>query len=452
MAATSSLDHTVFTRGERLVFDNCRLLDGLQPTIEHAAVVVQQGKIAYAGPARDVPGHLRAGATVVDLAGLLVMPGLIDCHAHLVYNGFRNLEEVTRCSIELATINGMLNAQKVIAAGYTTIRDVGTIGNVAVTLRDAIAEKRIPGPRIVASGQMICSTAGAGDALPPHWSASYGFGSIVDGPIEMRKEIRRQIRNGVDNIKLAASGVEVGPYAYTWMTTFSQEEVTVATEEAHRWGRSVAVHAQSYDSVKFSLRAGVDTVEHGTRLDEECIRMFKETRTILVPTLCTLYSVLELGVKLNLMRKHREEMAVNEPLWLKSIKMAHEAGIPIAAGGDLGNRYPHGTNARELEFLVRAGLQPLEAIRAATSVAALAIKRQEMIGTLKPDKVADLLIVDGDPLRDITVLQDQSRLIAVVQAGELVAGRLAQREPAARAATPGASGLSREGTAAERVN
>ena len=142
------------------------------------------------------------------------MPGLIDCHAHLVYNGFRSLEEVDRSSIEVATLNAALNACKVIDAGYTTIRDVGTIGNVAVAIRDAVAQKRIRGPRVVASGQILCSTAGLGDTLPPHWSKSHGLGCMVDGPPQRDAQGRRQqIRNGVDNIKLAASGVEVGPYA-----------------------------------------------------------------------------------------------------------------------------------------------------------------------------------------------------------------------------------------------
>ncbi|MEJ0070919.1 MAG: amidohydrolase family protein [Pseudomonadota bacterium] len=235
--------------------------------------------------------------------------------------------------------------------------------------------------------------------------------------------MRRQIRNGVDNVKLAASGVEVGPYAHTWMTTFSEQEIAVATEEAHRWGRTVAVHAQSYDSVKFALRAGVDTVEHGTRMDDEAIALFKASSTILVPTMCTLFSVLELGEALNLLPKHREEMRVNEPLWLKSVKLAYDAGIPIAAGGDLGNRYPHGTNAREIEFLVKAGLTPLDALRAATSVAALAIKRPEF-GLLATGKIADLLVVDGDPFADVAMLQDASRLVAIVQDGRLAAGRL----------------------------
>jgi len=259
--------------------------------------------------------------------------------------------------------------------------------------------------------------------LPPHWSKSHGLGQLVDGGDEIRKAVRQQIRNGVDNIKLAASGVEVGPYAHTWMTTFSEQEIAIATEEAHRWGRTVAVHAQSFDSVKFSLRAGVDTVEHGTRMDEEAVALFKTSSTILVPTMCTLFSVLELDETLDLLPKHREEMRVNEPLWLNSVKLAYDAGIPIAAGGDLGNRYPHGTNAREIAFLVKAGLTPLDALRAATSVAAQAIKRPEL-GLLAAGKLADLLLFDGDPLADVAALQHADGLVAVVQGGTLVAGRL----------------------------
>jgi len=420
----TSFDATAFEpHPGGILLDNCRLLDGHSTYVERAAVLVRDGKVDFAGSRSDVPGALAGDARRLDLGGLTVMPGLIDCHAHLIYSGFRSLEEVDRCSIEVATLNGALNARKIIDAGYTTIRDVGTIGNVAVTIRDAVAQKRIRGPRVVASGQILCSTGGLGDTLPPHWSKTHGLGCIVDGPHEIRKAIRNQVRNGVDNIKLAASGVEVGPYAYTWMTTFSEGEIAVATEEAHRWGRTVAVHAQSYDSVRFALRAGVDTVEHGTRMDADSIAMFKSSKSIYVPTLCTLFSVLELGQKLNLLPKHREEMSVNEPLWLKSVKLAHEAGIPMAAGGDLGNRYPHGTNARELEFLVRAGLTPLEAIRAATSVAALAIKRPG-IGMLEPGRAGDVLVFDGDPIADIASLQDRAKIVAVLLGGELVAGRI----------------------------
>jgi imidazolonepropionase-like amidohydrolase len=245
---------------------------------------------------------------------------------------------------------------------------------------------------------------------------------VVDGVDAIRKAVRRQTREGVDNIKFIASGVEVHPTAYTWMTTMSEEELRAGIEEAKRWGRSVAVHAQSYDSVKFALRWGADTIEHGTRLDEESIDMFKKSKAFLVPTLCTLYSVLQLGEKLGLGQKQRDEMKVNEPFWTKSIKDAYDAGVQIASGGDLGNRYPHGDNARELEFLVGLGMANMDVLRSATSIAARAIRRSDKFGSIKPGLEADLIVVDGDPLTDIMVLQDPHRMNMVFQDGQLVAG------------------------------
>ena len=246
----------------------------------------------------------------------------------------------------------------------------------------------------------------------------------MDGPQEILKAIRQQIRNGVDNIKLGASGAEGSPHAHTWMTTLNEDEITMAVHEAHRWGRTVAVHCQSYEAVKFALRAGADTIEHGTRMDEEGLALFRASRAVLVPTLSTLYSVIELGATLSLAPKQREEMDVNKPLWLDSFRRAREAGIPIAAGGDIGNRYEHGTNARELEFLVREGMSPHDAIGAATGVAARAIHREGVVGVLAPGAFADLLVVDGDPLDDIRVLQDRQRLNLILQGGRGVGGTM----------------------------
>jgi imidazolonepropionase-like amidohydrolase len=403
--------------GRTAILRNARVIDGTGAPPRDADVAVKDGRILAVGEG------LRGDATL-DCGGMTLLPGLIDAHAHLIYSGFRSLDEVDRQSLEQSTINGVLNAAKVLAAGYTTIRDVGTVGNVAATVRDAIAAGRIKGPRVIASGPIICATGGLGDTVPPHWTREHGLGVLVNGVEAIRAEVRRQIRLGVDNIKLAASGVEVGPYAWTWMTTFSEEEIAAAVEEAHRWGRTVAIHAQSYDSVKFALRAGVDTIEHGTRMDDEAIALFKQSKAVLVPTLSTLFSVLELGAKLNLLPKQREEMAVNEPLWLESFRKARAAGIPIASGADLGNRYPHGANAREIALLVRCGMTPMEALRAATAVAAQALHRADSIGTIEPGKIADLLLFDGDPLAEIEQLLELERIALVVKDGRAVEGRL----------------------------
>ena len=410
--------------GAPLCFVDARVVDGLggEP-LARGFVRVEGGVIAGVGTMADL-GRARDGAQVVDVEGQTIIPGLIDCHAHLVYAGFRRFEDIDRCPVETAAINAVLNAAVILRAGYTTVRDLGTIGNVAVAIRDAVASGRIRGPRVVASGRILHPTAGLADTLPAGWHTDCGFGMGVDGPQEMLKAIRGQIRDGVDNVKLGGTGAEGSPHAHTWMTTMNQEEMLAAVQEAHRWGRTVAVHCQSYESVKFALRAGADTVEHGTRLDEESITLFRTTGAVLVPTLSTLQSVLDLGATLDLPAKQREEMRVNRPLWLESFRRAREAGVAIAAGGDIGNRYPHGSNARELEFLVREGMTPREAIAAATSGAARALHRAESLGSLAPGRLADLVLVDGDPLADIRLLQDMARIRLVMQGGRAVAGAL----------------------------
>lgn len=398
----------------------CHLIDGVSnEPLRNAYVEIREGKIVSAGPMDKAPKV--KGLYEIDCQGRTVMPGLIDCHVHLIYAGSKNMEEAIRFPVETAVIHGVMHARAVLNSGYTAVREVGTIGNTSVALRDAVRLRKIYGPKIVASGRGIGTTGSSQDLLPAHWESTGGR-LVVDGVDAIRKAVRRQTREGVDNIKFIASGGEFHPTAYTWMTTISEDELRAGIEEAHRWGRSVAVHAQSYESVKFALRWGADTIEHGTRLDEESIELFKKSKSYLVPTLCTLYSVLQLGEILGLGQKQRDEMKVNEPIWTKSIKDAYEAGIPIASGGDLGNRYPHGDNARELEFLVDLGMKNMDALRSATSIAARAIRRSDKFGSIKPGLEADVIVVDGDPLRDIKVLQHLKRINMVFQDGEMVAG------------------------------
>src|SRR6516225_9366845 len=409
------------------VFLDARLIDGVSDEpLERGFVRVREGRISEVGPMADFRSAGREERSV-ELTGQSLLPGLIDCHVHFVYSGFPNLEEIDRCPVEAAAINAVVNGGRMLDAGYTTVRDVGTIANVAVAVRDAIAAGKVRGPRVIASGQIIGPTSGMTDTLPGHWSKSGGLGVCVDGPEAIVREVRRQIKAGVDNIKLGASGVEVGPYAYTWMTTLRAEEIAAAVAEAHRWGRTVAVHCQSFDAAKFALRAGADTIEHGTRLDDEALALFASSRTALVPTLSTLFSVLELGQTLNLMQKQREEMAVNKEHWLSAVARAREADVLIGAGSDIGNRYPHGKNAREIEFLVRSGLTPMQAVKAATGTAARILGKAGSVGALAPGAFADLLVVDGNPLEDVRTLADPERVRLVVLEGRMVAGRELER-------------------------
>ena len=402
------------------VLAGCRLIDGVSDAPrENHYVEVRHGKVVSAGPVARAPKD--KGVHRYDCQGRTVMPGLIDCHVHMVYAGAKNMEEAMRFPVEAAVINAVVHARAILNAGFTAVREVGTIGNTSVAMRDAVAARKIYGPKVVASGRGIGTTGSGNDVLPPHWESTAGR-LVVDGVDAIRKAVRRQTREGVDNVKFIASGGEFHPTNYTWMTTISEDELRAGIEEAKRWGKTVAVHAQSYDSVKFALRAGADTIEHGTRLDEESIDLFRKSKAYLVPTLCTLYSVLNLGEKLGLSKKQRDEMKVNQPLWEASIREAHRAGVQIASGGDLGNRMPHGDNAVELEYLATLGIPAMEVLKAATSVAARAIGRGDRFGAVKPGLEADLLVVDGDPLADLRVLQEESRLNMVFQDGEMVAG------------------------------
>jgi imidazolonepropionase-like amidohydrolase len=428
-------DREALIAGEPTTFINAQLIDGFgEEPLDRGFVRMREGRIAEVGCMAE---YRRASdeERAVDLAGRTLLPGLIDCHVHFVYSGFRSLEEIDRCPVETAAINAVVNGGRMLDAGYTTVRDVGTIGNVAVAIRDAIAAGKVRGPRVIASGQIIGPTSGMSDTLPSHWSTSSGLGVCVDGPEAIVKEVRRQIKAGVDNIKLGASGVEVGRYAYTWMTTLSAQEIAAAVSEAHRWGRTVAVHCQSIDAAKFALRAGADTIEHGTRLDDEALGLFAKSRTALVPTLSTLFSVLELGETLNLMPKQREEMVVNKDHWLSAVARAREGNVAIGAGSDIGNRYPHGKNAREIEFLVRAGHTPMQAIKAATGTAARILGKQGSIGALASGAYADLVAVDGNPLEDVRILSEPERIHLVVLEGRLVAGTEINRSN--RPALPG---------------
>jgi imidazolonepropionase-like amidohydrolase len=409
------------------------LVDGLggEP-VEGGVVSFEGDRLVYAGPASGA--SLSRDDETIDVSGHTVLPGLIDAHVHHVYSRYRNIGELDRLPLEGSTVKAIANARLFLEAGFTTVRDVGTRGNIAVAIRDAVEDGVIPGPRVIASGQIVCTTGGLADTAPPWMENPTGLGLIADGAEDIRRAVRFQVKQGVDNIKIEGSGAEASFFTHTWMSTMSGEEMAAAVDEARRYGRTVACHAQSYDAAKHALRAGVDTIEHGTRLDEEAIELFKASDTVLVPTLVTIYSVLELAEQVGAPAKQLAEMKVNEPLWLDSLARAKEAGVVIAAGSDIGNRYLQGDNAVEMALLVeRAGFTTMEAIVAGTHNAARALRIEGRTGSLRPGLLADVLVFDGDPLADIRRLLDKQRIALVVKAGRVVAGTRAT-EPARVAA------------------
>lgn len=242
------------------------VIDGLggEP-IAGGTVSFEGDRLVYVGPASGAP--ISRDDETIDVAGHTVLPGLIDAHVHHIYSRYPNIGEIDRVPVEGSTVKAVANARLWLEAGFTTVRDVGTRGNIAVAMRDAIEDGVVPGPRVVASGQIICTTGGLADTAPPWIENTTGLALVADGPDEIRRAVRSQVKQGVDNVKIEGSGAEASFFSFTWMSTMSGEEMAAAVDEARRYGKTVACHAQSYAAAKHALRAGVDTLEHGTRLD-----------------------------------------------------------------------------------------------------------------------------------------------------------------------------------------
>ena len=308
----------------------------------------------------------------------------------------------------LVTLKAARNAYLTLLAGVTTVRDVGDKNHVSLSLRDAVATGITAGARILSSGQLICMTGGQG------WT----FGREADGPDEMRKAVREQLRAGTNFIKLMATGGVLTPGVEAGAPQLTYEELKAGVEEAHKGGRKAASHAQGSEGIRNSLKAGMDTIEHGIGIDDEVINLFLEKKAALVPTLCAPFHILEKGAKSGIpdfvIKKTEKVKAIH----LDSAKKAFQAGVTIAMGTDAGTPFNrHGENLKELELLRQLGFTSMEAIVAATRIAAEVLGLEAQIGTLEKGKIADLIVVEGDPLGDIALLQKQEKIVGVMKEG-----------------------------------
>lgn len=405
-----------------LYLKNARLIDGTgQAPIPAAGLLIREKRIeriVHANDAKLVPTEAR----VLDLDGRSIMPGLIDLHVHLYYP--RRMPNNQDCLLwelpEKTAIRVAVSAKALLDAGFTTIRDVGCRGGAAQAVRDAIQEGILEGPRLLASGMTLTTTAGMADRYMS-WVENHANSSwTVNGVDEVRRAVRTLIRDGVDNVKLEASGGEASAFCRSWDATMSYEEIAAAVREANRAGKTVAAHAQANEGIKNAVRAGVTTVEHATYLDRDTAKSMRDQGIFIVPTIACLVGWLELGPSTGASAKVLEEMRINKEPWLNSIRMAAEVGVKIANGSDMGNRYPQGRQALELALLVtQVGFSPMEAIVAATRTSAEAARLVDETGTLEEGKLADLLVVDGDPSQDVSILQDASRIRLIMRAGAI---------------------------------
>jgi imidazolonepropionase-like amidohydrolase len=396
----------------RILFSGGRVVDGTGADPADADVVVEDGRIVEVGPGLD-------GGERVDVTGKALLPGLFDCHTHVVFSTIDTMRRI-QTPFSYRFYQAMHNLEATLRIGITTVRDAG---GADLGVKQAVEDGLIRGPRMQISLGMISQTGGHGDGWLPS-GANLRLDShpgvpntIVDGPDEMRAKVRELVRMGADVIKVAVSGGVLSPRDKPTHAHFRLEELKVLVEEATAAGIWVMAHAQATPGIKNAIRAGIRSIDHGIYLDDEAIEMMLARGTWLVPTLVAPRGVIDAAaagaaIPEASVAKAHEVAEIHRASFAKAV----EAGVKVAMGTDSGVT-PHGNNLRELQLMVEGGMTPMQAIVATSQSAAQLMGLEDELGTLEPGKRADLLVVDGDPL-DVATLTD--RIEAVYQDGARV--------------------------------
>jgi imidazolonepropionase-like amidohydrolase len=379
-------------------------------------ILIEAGKIREVGDERDLEPHLSSSAKIIDLSAYTVLPGMIDAHTHLTFDpesqGYRGLG----ISIPREALIGARNARVTLQAGFTTVRNVGAGGYSDLALRDAINAGDVPGPRMVAAGPALGITGGHCDnnLLAPQYHF-FDLG-VADGVSAVMAKVRENVKYGSDVIKFCATGGVLSKGDSPEREQYSPEEMHALIQEAHRLGRKTAAHAHGAQGIKDAVLAGVDSIEHGSFINEEDIQLMKEHGTYLVPTLYLsdwfLANYQKLGLTEDMVEKARFVM----PAARQNVARAFHEGVKVAFGTDAAV-FPHGLNAHEFAVMVKLGMTPLGAIQAATINAADLLGWSDRVGSLETGRFADLVAVEGDPLKDVTILENVK---IVMKGGEVV--------------------------------
>lgn len=386
-----------------------------------ATIVVEDGRITAVERGHRAPGE---GDELIDLSASTVLPGLMDMHTHLTseLGPDSYIVRFTHGAPRI-TLESTVYARRTLDAGFTTVRDLGDRHNISVALRDAIARGDVAGPRIFTSGKSIATTGGHAD--PTNGWAAHIAGDpgpadgVVNGVAEARKAVRQRYKDGADLIKVTATGGVLSLASSGENPQFAQDELEAIVATARDYGFHVAAHAHGAEGMKRAIRAGVHSIEHGTYMDDEVIRLMKEHGTWYVATIFAGRFVGEKAQEPDYFPAIvRPKAAAIGPQIQETFARAHKAGVNIVFGTDCGVG-PHGDNAREFEFMVEGGMAPMDAIRAATSVAAKFLGVEDRLGTIEPGKLADIIVVQGNPLFDIVAL---SHVETVVKGGRVLKG------------------------------
>jgi imidazolonepropionase-like amidohydrolase len=376
-------------------------------------LVIQDGKIVSVGASAEAKPP--ADAVRIELPNATVLPGLIDAHTHLTMDPKFGYEELG-VSVPREALTGAKNARVTLQAGFTTVRNVGASGFTDVALRDAINAGDVPGPRMLVSGPPLSITGGHADnnLLPFEYHATSD--GVADGVDGVRRMVRQDIKYGADLIKFMASGGVLSKGDNPQASQYTLEEMKTIVAEAHRLGRKVAAHAHGAQAILWASEAGVDSIEHGSYIDDAGIAEMKKNGTYLVPTLYLGDWFLENAEKNHVPDFYLAKAKAVMPVARQNIAHAFASGVKVAFGTDAAV-YPHGMNAHEFAVMVKLGLTPLQAIQAATINAADLLGWPGKVGSLDPGAWGDVIAVDGDPLKDVTTLE---RMKFVMKGGEVV--------------------------------
>ncbi len=392
-----------------------KMIDGLaNQAVDNPVIQIEGERIVAVGKADTIT--IPDGARVIDLGDATILPGFLDAHVHLSgdarIHGYRGLER----SVPRKTITGVRNAKRTLMAGFTAVRNLGAAGYAVIALRDAINDGDVPGPRILAAGHSLGVTGGHCDnnLLPSEYDARRG--GVADGPWEVRKKVRENIKYGADLIKFCATGGVLSKGTSVGNQQYTLEEMIAIVEEAHLRKRKVAAHAHGNQGIKSAIIAGVDSIEHASFLDAEAIRMAKKRGTFLSIDIYNTEYILSEGEAAGILPESLAKERVVGGRQRQSFTMAVKAGAKVVLGSDAGV-YPHGMNGHQFSRMVRFGMTPMQAIKAATSLNAELFGLEADIGAIQAGRYADIVAVNGDPLADISILAE---VAFVMKGGEVV--------------------------------
>ena len=404
----------------KTLFTNVRVFDGSGDAPSAGEVLIDGGRIAAVAAATQ-PIE-RDGAEVIDGRGGTLMPGLCDAHTHFSWTNQPDLHSIGLLPVEEHVLAAMGNAKTYLDCGYTMcVGAAAAKPRLDVVIRNAINKGQIPGPRYLANGPEIATIGGLGDLNPAHIPA-YTFVEVINGPEEMRRCVRRLIKEGVDLLKLNLSGEEITSVRAE-ETPMADDEIEMAVSEARRRGRRICGHARSAESIKLCVKYGIQIIYHASFADEEALDMLEAAKDkhFVAPALAWLVQTCEGASAWGITAEVARQMGYERELEnaIATMQKMHKRGIRVLPGGDYGFAWtPHGTYAKDLEYFVeRIGFTPTEALVAATRLGGEIMGRPEELGRLKAGYLADMILVDGNPVEDVKILQDRNRLVAIMKDG-----------------------------------